>query len=94
MPWGNFPLIGIILGLAGGYLQFTLLKKLISLMNSDARALKTIGILAAKLAVYALFFAASFLTSLYDVAACGILMALMLVVLSLYKSFRKGGKNR
>lgn len=94
MPWGSFPLIGIILGLAGGVLQYFLLIRVTAEAGGTKSAFKLVVLFVAKLALYALFIVPAFIISVPDGAVCGILTSFIVVSLSIYKSLRKGGRNK
>ena len=93
MLWGSFPLVGVVLGLTGGIIQFFLLKKLISTVGKSDNISLTLALLTAKLALYGILLAPAFVVSVTDGAVCGTIMVVSMVALSVYKAFRKGGKK-
>lgn len=94
MPWGNFPIIGIILGLAGGVIQARLLKSLAQQVGKSASIMLMVLLLLAKLAVYGVFLTVCFLISVLDGTLCGTLMVLTIVGISVAPIFMKRGNNR
>lgn len=89
MPWGDFPLIGIVLGPICGFLQYKLLTKLISAVNDNIKPGKLLLLFFAKLGLYALFLVPAVLISVPDGIAGGGLAGLTLVVLGIINAFRK-----
>lgn len=94
MPWGDFPLIGIILGLICGFLQYNLLSKLVSATKEGIKPGKLLLLFFLKIGLYALFLVPAVLISVPDGIACGGLVGLTLVGLGMFKAFRKRGEGK
>jgi hypothetical protein len=94
MPWGNFPLIGIVLGLICGFLQYHLLTKLVSATKEGIKPGKLLLLFFLKLGLYALFLVPAALISIPDGIACGGLMGLTLAGLGIFKAIRKRGEGK
>lgn len=94
MPWGDFPLIGIVLGPICGFLQYHLLAKLVSATKEGIKPGKLLLLFFLKLLLYALFLVPAALISIYDGIACGGLMGLTLVGMGIFKSLRKRGGGK
>lgn len=94
MPWGDFPLIGIILGPICGFLQYKLLAKLITATKEGIKTGKLLLLFLLKLGLYALFLVPAVLISIPDGIACGGLTGLTLVGLGIFKAFHKRGEGK
>ena len=93
MPWGSFPLIGLILGPACGFLQHKLLIKLVLIVKEGKKTGKLVLLLLLKLVLYALFLVPPFFVSMLDGAVCGILAGLTMAGIGIYQALRKRGED-
>ncbi len=93
MPWGSFPLIGIVLGPICGFLQYKLLTRLILTVKDGKKSSRMLLLLFSKLALYALFLVPPFLVSMLDGVVCGILAGLTMVGMGIFQALRKGGED-
>ncbi len=94
MPWGVFPLIGMMLGPICGFFQYKLLAKLISATKGDIKTGKLLLLYFSKLGLYALFLVPTALISTPDGIACGVLTGLTLAGLGIFKAFHKRGESK
>ena len=93
MPWGSFPLIGIVLGPICGFLQYKLLIKLISTVKDGKKSGGMLLLFFSKLALYALFLVPPFLISMLDGVVGGVLAGLTMVGMGIFQALGKGGKD-